>query len=420
MTCSLLRITVALTLVACVARAAPVLSANSGSSFDSTDLTSGDMSCDPSLGSCDQAVNSGNVALGSTVNAVPITQVTPVTHYQPFVQAFAPIDQSSCDDASDLGDSDSMNTGLLSNLGSDSDFYSGSSSNSYGNNISGLYQGPGSDSMGMPSSLAYRRRDLANASNDASSNTNGQYADSTDTSTNSSSDDSDNSWDSSDMSAICSQNAQAGGCDTWIPAQNVNLGSVVNMVPSTAVSPSTSYQAQVQSLQSDIQASPAQSSTLPQQNVNLGSNVAIQPLTQVLPQTVYQPEVHQLVTSVQASDVGDQSLPQSSVQLGSSVQITPTVSVTPLTRFQNTVHSLPFIIDVEPCDAGDALDSDTSDSPLSASPSSSGWSSSSYCSPSIGSFSGSSVLPAGYAGASTYSTSRFGSSFGSAGPDAYQ
>ncbi|GJJ75218.1 hypothetical protein EMPS_07576 [Entomortierella parvispora] len=414
MNCSLLRITVALTLVACVAHAAPILS-TSGYNFDSSDVASGDTSCDSSLGNCDQTVSSGNVALGSTVNAVPITQVTPVTHYQSFVQAFAPIVQSACDDTSDLDDSDFMNTSPMSG---GNDFYSGLGSCILDNNdMNGFYQGTGSDNIDTSLSPPNRRRDLSDASNTPSSTANVQYPDSTDISTDPSNS-SDSSWDPSDMSSICSQNAQAQGCDTWIPAQNVNLGSTVSMVPSTAVSPSTYYQPQVQYLQSDIQASPAQSSSLPQQNVNLGSNVAIQPLTQVLPQTVYQPEVHQMATSVQASDVGDQSLPQSSVQLGSSVQITPTVSVTPLTQFQNTVQSLPFTIDVEPCDA-----SDTSDYGNSVSPFTSGWSSplsssSSYLNPSIGSFSGSAVLPVAYPGVSSLPmSSRFGSSLGSVGPD---
>ncbi|KAG0036668.1 hypothetical protein BGZ82_003907, partial [Podila clonocystis] len=33
--------------------------------------------------SCDQSVGSGTVSVGSSVSAVPVTQVTPITNYQP-------------------------------------------------------------------------------------------------------------------------------------------------------------------------------------------------------------------------------------------------------------------------------------------------------------------------------------------------
>ncbi|KAF9912193.1 hypothetical protein EC991_000604 [Linnemannia zychae] len=138
-------------------------------------------------------------------------------------------------------------------------------------------------------------------------------------------------------------------CQLSIPSQTVNMGSSTNITPSTSVLPSTVYQPQVQSLESNILASPAQDSSLPLQSVQLGSNTFIQPTTSVNPETIYQPSVSQLATDVQAAPMQDQSLPQSSVQLGSSVQIVPTVRVQPLTTFQNTIKSLPVIIQAEPC-----------------------------------------------------------------------
>ncbi|KAF9329368.1 hypothetical protein BG006_007548, partial [Podila minutissima] len=45
---------------------------------------------------CNQSVDSGIVSVGSSVSAVPVTQVTPITNYQPIVQALAPIVTSEC------------------------------------------------------------------------------------------------------------------------------------------------------------------------------------------------------------------------------------------------------------------------------------------------------------------------------------
>ncbi|KAF9080886.1 hypothetical protein BGX23_001550, partial [Mortierella sp. AD031] len=71
-----------------------------------------------------------------------------------------------------------------------------------------------------------------------------------------------------------SQTCPAGdaACQLSVPAQTVDMGSSTNIIPSTAVSPSTTYAPQVQALENEIQAAPAQDSTLPQQNVELGSN----------------------------------------------------------------------------------------------------------------------------------------------------
>ncbi|KAG0261279.1 hypothetical protein BG011_001167, partial [Mortierella polycephala] len=40
---------------------------------------------------CSQSIDSGNVNIGSTTSIVPITEVTPITRYQPYVEAYAPI-----------------------------------------------------------------------------------------------------------------------------------------------------------------------------------------------------------------------------------------------------------------------------------------------------------------------------------------
>ncbi|KAG0056315.1 hypothetical protein BGZ83_005683 [Gryganskiella cystojenkinii] len=373
MTCALLRITLALTLVACVVQAAPFLSSTygAGSVLDASDQSSSsDLSstataaCGAGDLACSQSVDSGNVNLSSAVQAIPITQVTPVTHYQPVVQAFAPIVQSACDQENSVLDFESDysdlsgDRGLYSGIGSN-DLFNGDSSNdlvsdsSIGNN-NGFYYGTGSSGYG---SSMYRR----NLQYDSASSGTHAGSDSTDLSgyMNTMTLHADNSMidTSSQMggAANTANCAEGSDCSTSIPAQNVDLGSQVSMVPTTAVQPATFYQPQVQALESQIDATPAQSTSLPPQNVNLGSNVQIQPLTQVLPQTMYQPEVHQLETAVLSAPQQDQSLPQSSVQLGSSVHISPQVVVTPITQFQSTVQSLPFIIDVEPCESDAGL-----------------------------------------------------------------
>ncbi|KAK3821383.1 MAG: hypothetical protein J3Q66DRAFT_438251 [Benniella sp.] len=316
-----LRISFALALVAALTvQAAPILPNQASDILEST---------------CSQNVDSGEVSIASTINTVPVTNVTPINRYQPIIQTFAPIVDSQCDfdplfdtsiaDISNPGAGIGLNIGgaadgsnNLLELGMDTSNVPGlgaliGMTPNIANNLLGLGMDASNLSVGARSML--RRRQLEPSTNPGASAT-----------------------APSDVA-----------CQTSIPPQTVDMGSSVTMVPSTAVSPSTVYQAAVQSLESNIDAAPAQSSDLPQQNVDLGSNVSIQPTTQVLPQTTYQPAVQQLSTDIQATPQQDQSLPQSSVQLGSSVQITPTVSVRPLTIFQPSIQSLPFIIDVAPC-----------------------------------------------------------------------
>ncbi|KAF9345453.1 hypothetical protein BGX26_003108 [Mortierella sp. AD094] len=242
---------------------------------------------DPSTPACSQSVDSGSTSLGSTVNAVPITNVSPINRYRPIIQAFAPIVQSECDDR--FGDDD-VDGGLY-----------GSDYNNYDGSILGSAYGSGSQ--------LYRRDSaFSDPSSDPSLSAPYSSLDSA----------------SSDFD-MGQQDQQQSDCDTSVPYQNVDLGSSVDVIPSTQVAPSTFYRPQVSSLESDIQAAPAQSSSLPQQNVDLGSNVSIQPITHVLPQTTYQPQVHQMTTSIEAAPQQDQPLPESSVHLGSNVLITPTV-----------------------------------------------------------------------------------------------
>ncbi|KAF9353118.1 hypothetical protein BGX26_009093 [Mortierella sp. AD094] len=301
---------------------------------------------------CNQSVNSGNVQLGSTTNITPITDITPITRYQPIVQAYAPIVHSECDTGledgcnSDYGDYDYSGLGR-SDLGYSNYGYSRLGYSDIGNPGLGYY---GQTRHYSPIGGLYgRRRFLKRSSDDQSA-----------------------SQESGSGSLLFNQfqspDCQAGqeGCETSVPAQNVDLGSHVSIQPTNQVYPSTTYQNHVQSLDANIDASEAQSSNLPQQKVDLGSNVSIQPTTKVLPQTTYQPSVNQLTTSIQAAPQQDQSLPQSSVQLGSHVSIAPSVQVHPLTTFQSSITSLPFIINSEPC---------TSD--ISSLPSSYGYSSTS-------------------------------------------
>ncbi|KAI1314627.1 hypothetical protein EDD11_001926 [Mortierella claussenii] len=318
-----LRITLALALVAFAIQAAPLpqaggcnadagadaLSYDSDAGFNSNDLNENtdfdnsrgpmldtvmDSNMDPGTdaSSCSQNVDSGSVSLASTVNMVPITNVTPVNRYQPIVQTFEPIVQSICKRSP-------LNTAAQDERG--------------------MTQSQGQDQSNVS------REDMSFL---------GSYMGAT----------------TLPVTLDCTANPGAESCQTSIPPSTTDLGSQVTIQPQNQILASTTYQNRVQSLHSNIEAAPAQYNSLPQHNVDLGSSVSIQPTTQVLPQTLYQPEVHQLATDVQAASDEDQSLPQSSVNLGSSVQIRPTVSVTPLTVFQPSIKSLPFIIDVAPCE----------------------------------------------------------------------
>ncbi|KAG0373306.1 hypothetical protein BGX24_011873, partial [Mortierella sp. AD032] len=132
MTRTALRITAALALIAYAAQAAPILPTVTGTDFSGMDFSPSSSAssssassvssyCDPSDYACNQSVHSGNVDVGSVVNAVPVTKVTPVTKYQPIVQALAPIVDSACENVYDVygsGGSDFGNNGMYgSNFG---------------------------------------------------------------------------------------------------------------------------------------------------------------------------------------------------------------------------------------------------------------------------------------------------------------
>ncbi|KAG9065196.1 hypothetical protein KI688_002519 [Linnemannia hyalina] len=358
--------------------------------------------CDPSVdSSCYQNVHSGNVDVGSVVNAVPITQVTPVTQYQPIVQTLAPIVDSAYDCDYDLfGGGSGLyggGSGLYGGSGLGGSLYGGSDHSmlgfGFGSNTGqggmmrrsdlkaagfegfggtpmdaatlpnvrgpavptgevmssggGVFgfnalrdpqsvpqggpMGPQGGPMGPQGGSMNPQGGPQSEGPQFGSQGGSQF---------------DIQGDSQDPTQ-CAPNDIA--CQLSIPSQTVDMGSSTLINPSTSVFPSTAYQPQVQSLESDIFSTPTQDKILPQQSVGLGSDVFIQPTTSVNPETVYQPSVLQFATDVQAIPQDDQSLPQSSVQLGSTVQIIPTVHVRPITTFQSMVKSLPVIIQAEPC-----------------------------------------------------------------------
>ncbi|KAK3846884.1 MAG: hypothetical protein J3R72DRAFT_432637 [Linnemannia gamsii] len=314
-----LKVVSAIVLAAFAAQAAPLLG--------SPDCTGA---------SCYQSASSGSVDVASTTNVVPETNITPITRIQPYVQAHAPIVYSDCDyglygdygyGGGHYGGGGGLYGGGGGRYGGGGGLYGGIGSGYYNRGYGRGLLGSNRGMYGRSSLL--KRQAPAEATSAPADQASGNLL----------------------FNQFQSQTCPAGdiACQTNVPAQNVDLGSSTSISPSTAVFPSTVYRPQVQSLDSDIQAAPAQANTLPQQGVNLGSNVFIQPQTSVSPQTTYQPSVSQLATDVQAVAQQDQSLPQSSVQLGSTVQIAPTVNVQPLTTFQSTIQSLPFNIQVEPC-----------------------------------------------------------------------
>ncbi|KAG0089458.1 hypothetical protein BGZ93_009180 [Podila epicladia] len=269
---------------------------------------------------CHQAASSGNVDVGSTTNIAPVTNVTPITNYQPIFHANAPIVSSDC-----------YHHGIYGGL----DYGGLGGGGLYGNRIARFSRyGYG---------LGLLKRDAIDDARDTMEESLAMYQPT-------SQGQQSNllfSQFQTQPPASCAPTDTA--CVANLPQQTVDLGSSVSAVLQTNVMPSTTYQSQVQSLDSNIQAAPAQQSSLSEQSVNMGHNTFIQPTTQVLPQTSYQPTVNQLTTDIQAAPVQDQSLPQSSVQLGSSVNISPSVTVHPSTTFQPSIQSLPFIINSAPC-----------------------------------------------------------------------
>ncbi|KAF9177370.1 hypothetical protein BGZ51_008854, partial [Haplosporangium sp. Z 767] len=264
---------------------------------------------------CNQSVDSGNVNIGSTTSIVPITEVTPITRYQPYVETYAPIVNSEC------------GYGGYGGLGGYGYGYGG-----YGDindRMRGVY---GSRFGPRLYGSRFMKRDLEEDKEESEEHKGSSGS----------------LLFSQFQSSECA--ADDASCVSSIPPQTVDMGSQVMIQPTNEILPTTTYQGKIESLESSIEAAPGMSSSLPQHNVNLGSNVAIQPVTKVYPDTTYQPTVNQLSTSIYAAEQYDESLPQSSVLLGSNVHIQPHVSVVPLTTFQPSIKSKPFIINVEqPC-----------------------------------------------------------------------
>ncbi|KAG0204631.1 hypothetical protein BGX28_003468 [Mortierella sp. GBA30] len=256
---------------------------------------------------CHQAVDSGHVSLGSTTNIVPVTEVTPITRYQPIIQSYAPIveAETQC----------SENVPLDSML--ESSYVRPS--------LMSLGRGP-ADEMMFGGGSGYRRmRPLT------SGGTVNRFAKRDHLS-----------------SEVCVPSATQS-CEQTIPSGTTDMGSFVTARPANTVLPSTVYHEHVQSKGPEVNAAAAEHKQLSQSNVNLGSDTMIQPVTKVFPETTYQPSVEQKATTIEASAPEDQSLDRSSVSLGSSVTVRPTTTVEPLTIYQPKIKSLPFIIHDEGC-----------------------------------------------------------------------
>src|SRR5690554_4394250 len=216
MTCSIIKIASALLMFACAIQAVPVQK----------------RAC--AGGACAQNVDSGSVSLGSSTNIVPVTTVTPITRYQPVVQAYAPLVQSECGYAQ---------RGMF---GQDLRF---------GRPSVDMIQGSGSPAGRMANLAPFgggrrfqKRAKVMKADT---------------------------------PEAQCIPSATQS-CEQSLPVSTTDMGSMVTVKPSTTVLPETVYQSTVKSEAADIEAAETQHAALSQSSVSLGSNVAIQPLTKVL------------------------------------------------------------------------------------------------------------------------------------------
>ncbi|KAF9913221.1 hypothetical protein BX616_010136 [Lobosporangium transversale] len=286
-----LKFTTAFVGLACVIQAAPVSSRCIGAE-------------------CSQSANSGSVLVGSTTNVVPLTQVVPVTRYQPLVQAYAPIVQSAC--AEPLTESLPFSKASLQY-------------DRFGPMRSGerlmFESGRRMPFEPMLSRFIKRSEEENEASKHHMTKPEGCVLDTKGTES----------------------------CEQSVPASTVDMGSMVTAEPKNVILPSTVYQGHVKDKGPDIYAAPEQHSALSQANVNLGSNAIVQPVTKVVPSTTYQPSVENKATIVEAAEPQDQSLERSSASLGSTVTIRPVTTVKPLTIYQPKIESLPFRIHDEGC-----------------------------------------------------------------------
>ncbi|KAF9105774.1 hypothetical protein BGX27_009441 [Mortierella sp. AM989] len=310
---------------------------------------------------CNQSIQSGNVNLGSSTNVVPVTQVTPITRYQPIVQSYAPIVQAET---------------VCGNLPFRQDPGAGMMMNRFRYNMNQIDRSgrfPFADRMSDPrfnSDMvqfggSYNRFYPGNINriniDDININRfNRFYLDDTNIHHLNLGDVNINRLNKRDLIKSDEDQLKHGikpecvpsateTCEQNLPISTTDMGSNVEVKPSNVILPSTVYQGHVQSVAAEIDAAPAQQSSLSRSNVNLGSNTMIQPVTKVFPETTFQPSVRQKATTIQAAEVSDQSLGRSSVSLGSSVTIRPTTTVEPLTVYQPRIKSLPFLIIDEGC-----------------------------------------------------------------------
>ncbi|KAF9966372.1 hypothetical protein BGZ70_002532 [Mortierella alpina] len=253
---------------------------------------------------CHQVASSGSVSLGSSTKIVPVTEVTPITRYQPIIQSYAPVVQSACPPDIPLSE--------FRNPMGDPGFMS-------------LRRGPAEEMM---IKSAPRLRGAM-----TTGGTINRFA----------------KRAKKEVSAEQCIPSATQTCEQTVPGSTTDMGSDVTATPSNVVLPSTVYQGHVQSKGPEIEAAAAESKQLSQSNVNLASDTRIEPVTKVFPETTYQPSVEQKATMIEADVPESQSLGRSSVSLGSSVTVRPTTTVEPLTVFQPKIKSLPFIIHDEGC-----------------------------------------------------------------------
>ncbi|KAF9973563.1 hypothetical protein BGZ73_003171, partial [Actinomortierella ambigua] len=266
---------------------------------------------------CNQAVQTGNVQLGSSTTIMPETNVVPVTNYQPIIRAGSPIVMA---DSLCAGSSSLMNPtcfmggsgGVLGDFGSGrpiglgrnvriGPFIGGGSLFPSQGGIDGFFPSRLARQGGRP--LLMRRDHLP---------------------------------EHTKLKPDCVPSATVS-CETTVTGDAVDMGSYVTAVPKVAVEPNTVYQGAVQSNAAEIEAAPASHSTLAQESVSLGGHVQIQPVTAVRPEHTYQPSVTSLPTQVEAAMPTYQALDQSSVSLGSTVHVQPTTTVRPLTIYQPSI-----------------------------------------------------------------------------------
>ncbi|KAF9896708.1 hypothetical protein BX616_006900 [Lobosporangium transversale] len=268
---SVIRITLALSLFVLAAQTVPV--PQDPSALGSMDLNAPDPDLAPT---CNQDIDSGSVSLASTVNTVPITNVTPVNRYQPIVQAFAPIVQSTLYGCASTIDNPSQSDPLPR-----------------GNVLKRRQFPPINRDVDVescsttvpPSTVDMGSFVSAVPSTDVNPSTVYQPH----------------------VQALESAIEAAPAESSMLPQQNVDLGSNVFIQPLTQVLPQTTYQPKVQQLTTTIEATPQEDQSLPQSSVDLGSSVHIRPTVAVKPLTIFQPTVKSLPFIIEVEPCVDET-----------------------------------------------------------------------------------------------------------------